>query len=115
MAKVIVRKEKIGRPIWLKQWSLETVFAELVFIRINQVGIRMGLQKFHNLEKCIGFDDVIMIEKRDPLAAGKRESLIRCCRNSFMFSEALQTDTPISSCQERQRSEQVGLARSVVD
>jgi hypothetical protein len=32
----------------------------------------MDLQKFHNLENRIGFDDVIMIEKSDPLPAGKR-------------------------------------------
>src|SRR6266511_4646421 len=115
MANVIVRKEKIGRPIRLKQRSLEAVFAKLVFIRINQIGIRVGLQKFHNLEKRIGFDDVVMIEKTDPLPAGKRESVIRCCRNSFMLSRALQDETPITSGQQRQRLEQIGIARSIVN
>ena len=61
------KKGKIGRPIWLKQRSLETVFAELVVIGIYQISIRMGLQKFHNLEKRIGLDHVVMIEKSDPL------------------------------------------------
>src|SRR6266487_5276060 len=93
MANIIVRKEKIGRPIRLKQRSLEAAFAKLVFIRINQIGIRVGLQKFHNLEKRIGFDDVVMIEKRDPLPPGERESLIRCCRNSFMFSRRSEEHT----------------------
>jgi hypothetical protein len=32
----------------------------------------MGLQKFHNLENRIGFDEVIMIEKSDPLSPGER-------------------------------------------
>src|SRR6266508_5800893 len=115
MANVIVRKEKIGRPIRLKQRSFEAVFAKLVFIGINQIGIRLGLKKFHNLEKRIGFDDVIMIEKSDPLPAGERESLIRCCRNSFMFSRAFQDDTSITSGQQRQRLEQIGVARSIVN
>ena len=78
MANVIVGKEKIGRPIRLKQRSLETIFAELVFIGINQISIRMGLQKFHNLKKRIGLDDVVMIEKSDPLPMGECQSLIRC-------------------------------------
>src|SRR5436309_15834057 len=115
MANVIVSKEKIGRPIWLEQGSLDAVFAELVFVGIIQIGIRMGLQKFHNLENRIGFDDVIMIEKSDPLPAGEPQSLIQCRRNAFMFSEAFQDDTLIVRGQQRQRSEQIGVARSIVD
>ena len=97
MTNVIVRKEKIGGPIRLEQRSLKTGFAKLVFVRINQVGIGMGLQKFHHLKKRIRFDDIIMIQKSDPLPVGKCESLIRCGRDSFMFPEALQNDTPIAS------------------
>src|ERR1044072_1910363 len=101
MANVIVRKEKVGRPIWLKQRSLEAVVAKLVFIGINQIGIRVALQEFHDVEKRVGFDDVIMIEKSDPFPAGKRESLIRCCRDSSMFSEALQGESPVTSGEQR--------------
>src|SRR5882724_7674959 len=97
MANVIVGKEKIGRPIRLKQRSLETVFAKLVFIGINQISVRMGLQKFPNLEKRIGLDDVVMIEKSDPLPVGECQSQVRCCRNAFMFSGVFQYDTPIAS------------------
>src|SRR4030095_15196269 len=115
MANVIIRKEKIGRPIRFKQRSLEAVFTKFIFIRINQVGVRMGLQKFHNLKKRVGFDDVIMIEERDPLPASKRESLIRLCRDSFMFLEAFQNNTSIAGGQNRQRPKQIGVARSIVD
>src|SRR4026208_116205 len=108
MANVIVRKEKIGRPIWLEQGSLATVFAELVFIRINQISIRMGLQKFQNLEKRVRLNDVVMIEKSDPLPMGECQSLIRCCRDGFMFSEVFQYATPIASREYTQRTEQHG-------
>ena len=96
MANVIAGKVKVGRPIWLKQGSLEAVLAELVFIGINQIGIRMRLQEFHNLEKRVRLDDVIMIEKSDPLTAGEFQPLIRCCRNAFMLSETFEDDTPIA-------------------
>src|ERR1700757_156772 len=108
MPNVIVRKEKIGRPIWLKQRSLETVFAELVFIGIYQISIRVSLQKFHNLEKRVGLNDVVMIEKSHPLPAGECQSLIRRCRNAFMFSEVFQYDTPIARREYTQRTEQLG-------
>jgi hypothetical protein len=32
-----------------------------------------------------------------------------------MFSEAFQDDTPIASGQQRQRSEQIGVARAIID
>src|ERR1044072_2255491 len=109
MANVIVRKEKIGRPIRFKQRSLETVFTKFIFIRIDQVSIRIVLRKFHNLKKRVGFDDVIMIEERNPLPASNRESLIRRCRDSFMFLEAFQNNTSIAGGQNRQRLKQIGV------
>ena len=115
MANVVVGKEKIGRPIRFKQRCLKAIFAKFVFIGINQIGIRMGLQEFHNLKKRIGFDDIIMIEKSNPFPMGKRESLIRGRRNASMFSETFQDNTPITSGQHGQRSEQIGVARSIVD
>src|SRR5262249_16059851 len=115
MANVIAGKEKIGRPIRLKQRRLETVVAQLVFIGVNQIDVRMRLQEFHNLEKSVRLDDVIMIEKRDPLTAGECQSLISSSRDALMLSERFQDDTPIAGGKQRQCTEQIGSARSIVD
>ena len=75
----------------------------------------MHLQEFRNVEKRIRLEDVVMIEKSDPLPAGECDCLVQRCRNSFMLSEAFQDDTPIASGQYRQRTQQVSRARSIVD
>src|SRR5215217_6582035 len=76
MSYVIVRKKQIGRPIRLKHRRLKTIVAQLVLIGVNQVGIRMCLQKFCDLKKRIGLEHVIVIEKSEPLAAGERDRVI---------------------------------------
>ena len=76
MTQIIAREEEVGRPIWLKQRCLKTIIAELVFVGINQVDLRMVLQKFCDVEKRIGFEHVVMIEKSDPLSARECDSMI---------------------------------------
>src|SRR5207249_8986304 len=110
MTYVIVREKKIGRPIRLKQRRFKTVFAELVFVGINQIGIGIRLQKLHDLEKCIRFEDIVVVKKSDPLPASQLESPIRRSRNPAMFSETSQDDAPVVCGKPRQCVEQVGIA-----
>src|SRR5216117_850673 len=90
MPQIIAGEEEVGRPIWLKQRGLKASITELVFVGINQVGLRMVLQKFCDVEKRIGFEHVIVIDKSDPLSARECDSMIWRSRDPTVFSEARQ-------------------------
>src|SRR6266567_994578 len=98
MAQVIVGKKKIWRPIRLKQRRLESIIAELVFVRINKIGIGIHLQELDDVEERIRFEEVVVIEKSDPIPAGERKSLIRCRGNAFVF-KACHNNTPVACSQ----------------
>src|SRR5215468_1472743 len=105
MAHVIVGEKKIGRPIRLEHRRFETRLAELVLVAVNQIGIGMRLQNLHNLKERIWLQDIIVIEKSDPLPARERESAIRRSRNASVFSEARQDDPLVAPGKLRQNAQ----------
>src|SRR6202521_4809145 len=74
VAKIIEGEKKIRRPIRFEAGRVETFLGELVFVGINQTGVRMFLEPFHILKKRLGFEQIIVIEKADPIALGESEA-----------------------------------------
>jgi len=66
VTKIIVGQKEIRRPIGFEEGGVETSFGQLVFVGIDQVGVRILQQLFHRLEKGIGFQQVVMIEEGHP-------------------------------------------------
>ena len=115
MTDVVVGEKKIGRPVRLKQRRLKTIFAQFVFVRVNQIDIGMRLQKLHNLEKSIRLENIIMIEKNDPLAAREGQSSVQCCGDALVALKRCETDPSIPHAQRGQSPQEVGSGRSIVD
>ena len=113
MANVIVGEKKVGRPIRFEHWRFEPIFRELVFVAIDQIGMR--LQKPHNLKKRIRLKHVVVVKKSDPFPAREIESPIRRSRNAFMFSESCQYDSPVAPGKIRQHPEQIEVRRSIIN
>src|SRR5215475_1556290 len=107
MTNIIVGEKKIGRPIRLKQRRFKAVFSELVFIAVNEIGIGIRLQKVHNLKKRIWLEEIIMIEKRDPLSASELECTIRGSRDPSVLSQVRQDDSPVAPRKVRQDAEEI--------
>ena len=115
MTHVVVGEEKIRRPTGLKQRGFKAIFAEFVFVRIDQIGIGMRLQQLYNLEESVRLENIIMIEKNDPFTTRQRQPSVRCRRNSSMAPKRCGSDPPISHAQRRQSAHEIGSGRSVVD
>src|SRR5215510_3002351 len=109
MTYVIVREKEIRRPIRFEHRRFESLFAELVFVGVDQIGIAMSLQKFHDLEQRIRLDNVVVVEQSHPFPAGELESPIRRSRNTSVFSETRQGDAPIARGKVRQDAEQIRI------
>lgn len=104
MTDVIVREEKIGRPIRFKRRRVAAILGQFVLVRVNQIGVGMGLQKLRNLEKRVRFQDVVMIEKRDPIALSQFEALILRRRNPFVLPNSRKSYALVACSQCRQHA-----------
>src|SRR4051812_41417237 len=63
VAKVIVGKKEVGRPVRLKKRRVQAVLGYLVFVGIDQVGVGTCLQQFYALEDRVGLYEIVVIQQ----------------------------------------------------
>jgi hypothetical protein len=68
VADVIVGEKEVGRPIRLQQGRVESVLGELVFIAVDEIRFGLRLQQLRGVKERIGFEQIVVIEQRDPLS-----------------------------------------------
>src|ERR1043166_877491 len=76
MTNVVVRNKEIRGPIRFEGGYLKTVLRELVFVRVNKIGIGMRLKKFDYVKQSVGFNEIIMIEHPTPFSPSHCERSI---------------------------------------
>ena len=68
VAEIIVGEQKVRRPIGLELGRGQTFLGDLVFVGKDEIGLRIALQVLHDLEERVRFEEIVVIEKADPIA-----------------------------------------------
>ncbi len=93
---VVLADEEIRVPVGFEMRIVApAVLIQMILVRVNQLGIRMGGDLGGDHVKGVRCQRIIMIEEGDVLAAGHGERAVRCGDDAAVVASHLDTDPRI--------------------
>src|SRR5262245_16314282 len=68
VTQIIAGQKEIRRPVRFQYGRVKALIRDFVFVRVNQIEFGIFLEQPYILKKSIRLKEIIVIEKRDPLA-----------------------------------------------
>ena len=77
MGRVTERQQKLWRPTRLElRGMIDGIGSDLVIVAVDQIGLRMGIEKERQMGQCVVIEEIIMVDKADEFAARRQGSLV---------------------------------------